>query len=349
MTILHRYLTKQILKYFAVVLIMVIAIYLSVDFFEKIDNFSEKGVSKTRALFFFFLNIPFIVGQITPAAIILAVIIVFGLMNKNNELIALKSCGISSMNLLKSPFFIGIALTLILFFLNETIIPISTSKADAIWLGEVEKRESYFKSKEKNIWIKGNRSISHITYFNPDKKTIFGITINFFDDNFRLIRRMDASRGEYKEGYWFLYDVLDNKTPHDSIKEKLDFLPEDLHQVVKKSQEMTIMELSMYIKKIEKEGYDAVIYKVDFYAKTAFPFICLIMSVIGSGISFKLKTKDALPISIAYGIAITFSYWIFYSFCLSLGYGEMLPPYIAAWITNIIFICFGAIFILNSE
>ena len=66
-------------------------------------------------------------------------------------------------------------------------------------------------------------------------------------------------------------------------------------------------------------------------------------------IAFRGKMKEGLPVSIAYGIGIAFLYWIFYSFCVSLGYGEMLPPIIAAWTANFIFLAFAVFILLNAE
>ncbi|MBW1841901.1 MAG: LptF/LptG family permease, partial [Deltaproteobacteria bacterium] len=44
-----------------------------------------------------------------------------------------------------------------------------------------------------------------------------------------------------------------------------------------------------------------------------------------------------------------FLYWIFYSFCLSLGKGEMLPPVIAAWTANLVFFCVGILTLMHAE
>jgi len=131
--------------------------------------------------------------------------------------------------------------------------------------------------------------------------------------------------------------------------EPLNLLPDDLIRVVKKSDEMTFKELLEYIVKIETEGYDATRYRVDLYAKIAFPFICVIMSLLGTGIALRGNIREGLPVSIAYGLGITFLYWIFYSFCVSLGYGGMLPPIIAVWLANLVFSCAGILLLLNSQ
>ena len=358
MSIINKYIAREIFRYFGIILAMVIGIYLAVDFFEKIDDFIEARLHFSMALFYFIFKIPLIISQIIPVCILLAVLIVFSLMSKNNEIVALKSSGVSIYYLLKPVLLIGLLFSILLFFLSEVIVPITMGKANIIWLKDVRK-ESAVISKEKDIWIKGNRLITHIKYYNPEAKAIFGITINNFDEDFGLIKRIDAKKGVFKQGKWSLHEVMEqnfNKEDgnnsimfYEEKREKLDFLPEDLKRVIKKSEEMNFNELLAYIKKVEAEGYDATIYRVDLHAKIAFPFICIIMCIIGTGIAAGTKIKESLPVSIACGLGVAFLYWVLYSFCVSLGYGEMLPSVIAAWAANLIFLCFGGFTLLNAE
>lgn len=358
MSIVFRYLTREIFKIFGIVLSMVIGIYVFLDFIEKIDHFMEAGLPFSRAFTFFLLNIPFIVSQITPIGILLAVLIVFGLMNKNNEIIALKCGGISLYYLLKPVLVIGILLSMLLFLISDIVVPITSTKANRIWFEEVKKKFSVT-SKEMNIWIKENRSIVHINYYNPANKTIFGVTVNNFDNNFRLIRRVDAKKGIYRDGKWYLFNILEQhlspKGENDVVRfyderiETLQFIPDDLKRVIKKPEEMSFRELQRYVSKIEAEGYDAAKYRVDLQAKIALPFVGLVMSIVGVGIAIRGKIKGGLPIGIAYGLGLAFLYWVSYSFCVSLGYGAVLPPFIAVWTANFVFLCFGFFSLLNAE
>ena len=107
MSILDRYLIVEIIKHFAIVLIAGTGIYLVVDFFENVDNFLAAGLTVKRMLQFLQLKLPLITAQITPVGILLAVLITFGLMNKNNEIIALKSGGMSVYSLIRPIFLRG--------------------------------------------------------------------------------------------------------------------------------------------------------------------------------------------------------------------------------------------------
>jgi lipopolysaccharide export system permease protein len=251
----------------------------------------------------------------------------------------------------------GLLTAACLFFLSEIVVPITISKANEIYRREVKKYT--VASTRKNIWFKGRHSISHISYFNPKDQTLSGITLNYFDRQFRLTRRIDAAKGRFEEGQWLFYDImeqiLDKKTGSYDVEFRsemvgdLDFLPEDLQRVVKKSEEMSFQELYHYVQDVEAEGYDATPYRVDFHGKFALPFACLILCVIGTGITLGKNTQRGLSIAIIYGMAVVFVYWIGQSFCLSLGYGGVLSPIIAAWTANFIFSCFAGVKLLNVE
>lgn len=357
MNIIHRYQQREIIKCMGIVLAAVVSIYVCVDFFEKIDNFMDAGVPPERVGLFFLYNIPFIIAQILPVCVLLSVLITFSLMIKRNEILALKSSGVSVYTLLRPALTIGICATIFLFLFSEWIAPITTRNANKIWLREVKKKSTVV-SREKDLWIKDQRMIAYIRYFNHAHKTPYGLTLYYFDDAFHLVRRVDAKRGEFQGDRWLLYKAMEQtRVPggeyevefHPALFAALNFKPEDLSSAMRASEEMGFQELLAYIKKVETEGYDATVYWVDLNGKIAFPFICVILSIVGAGISLRGNLREGMPVSVAYGLGVAFVYWVFYSFCISLGYGGLLPPLAAAWTANVIFFCFGAILLLNAE
>lgn len=358
MSIIDKYLTREIFKQFGLVLTAVVGIYIAVDIFENVDKFLESELPATRIITYVLLKLPLIFSQIIPVAILLSILITFGLMNKNNEITALKCGGISVYYLLRPIVIIGLIFMGILFVLSESIVPITISKANYIWRVEIKKK-TLMTARQKNIWIKGHRLIAYISYFNPKDLTISGVTLNYFDQEFNLIRRVDGSKGKFQNGQWVLFDlmeqVLDAESGtyrvrfHQEQEQQIDFLPEDLKRAAKKSEEMNFKELYAYVQAVESEGYDATPYRVDFHAKFALPVACFILCLIATGIAAKRRGREALSFVVAYGIAIVFLYWILHSFCLSLGHGGVLPPVLAAWISNFVFTCFAIFNLLTAE
>jgi lipopolysaccharide export system permease protein len=358
MNILNRYLIREFLKFFSIVQMVVLLIYISIDYLSNLDRFIKAGLPLSRGLTYVLLRIPYMTVLLTPVGILISVIIVFGLMNKKRELLALKTSGVSVFTMLKPFLAAGLFLSLCLFLMAEEIVPVAMTQARYLKTTEIRKKQMVT-SKEKNIWIKGERRITHIKFYDAMTHAIFGVTQTFFDNGFNLIRRIDSEKGEFKGGGWVLSGGMeqrvDPKTGEMSIAffdekpESLDFIPEDLNQVVKKSEEMGYRELYHYVKKMEAEGYDATLYRVDLIAKTAFPFVCILMCMTGIGITVKSRIDHGLPFYISSGIGISFLYWICYSFFLSLGYGGMLPPVAAGWGANVLLGLASLYMLINAD
>jgi len=358
MRLLHRYILKETIKSFMLVLAAIGIIFFLIDFIERIDNFMETDLPFSRFIEYMLLKVPFILSQILPICVLLAVLITLGLMIKNNEIMIIKGSGISIYFLLQPVILFGVASTAIMFMLSELVIPLTADKANYIWYKEIKNQKGHT-SREKNIWIRGDGLIANIAFFHPGNQTAHGITLYFFDENFKLSRRLDARNAYYKNDQWVfeksVYQLLEDTgetkkvTYPDQLAISLAFKPSDLVRVSKKSEEMSYSELKAYIQKIRQEGYDATIYQVDLYVKTAFPFICLIMSIIGSGTALKQTKISGLAQPIVFGVVAAFSYWMMNSISISLGHAGQLPSLLAAWSTNIVFGSFGLLSLLKAE
>jgi lipopolysaccharide export system permease protein len=358
MSILTKYLAREIIKNCCIVLAVVAVIYLAVDFFENIDDFLEVGVSIVPALGFFIFKIPFIITQVLPVGLLLAILISFGIMSKRNELIALKTSGVSIFHLFKPVATLGILSTLLLFYFSEFVVPATMARANRIYLRDVEK-VSALATPEKNIWIKGDHAIFNIAQYDPVNRVMYGFSAHYMDDRFELIKRLDAEQGHFKENQWVFENLLSQEInpatgePDISFDDRkaltIELLPDNLKQVAKSSDTMSFQALRSLIRKVEAEGYDATRYRVDLHKKIAFPVVCLIMCFVGTGVAVRGRLKEGLPVIVSYGMAIAFLYYIVLSLCINMGYGEYLPPVVAAWAANILFLCGGGILLINAE
>jgi len=358
MSIIHRYITRLFFKYLALVLVAVVGMYLCVDFFARIDKFYSRGIDPLKILFYFIYKIPLIISQITPAGVLLAVLSVFGLMGRNNEIIAIKSAGISPFYLLRPVLTIGVVLSLSLFLFSEIVVPVSIARANRIAMGE-KKARLKLESMRNNIWIRYRKGIAHVRYVDPSDGRLLGVTCYDFDDSFHLIRRMDARSAAWLGKGWVFSNALIQGFDGAGNIKNVDFYAQkrvawpvsadEFRPVVKNTEEMGYMALRNYVRRMEADGYDATHYRVDLDAKIAFPFVCLIMCLMGGGISLSGRPTEGMAASFGYGIVMAAIYWSGYSFCLSLGYGGILPPFIAAWTVNILSFCAAAVLILRLE
>ncbi|MFZ1983973.1 MAG: LPS export ABC transporter permease LptG [Desulfatitalea sp.] len=359
MTILVRYIIKEIAKHFGIIFVVVMGIYLAVDFIEKIDNFVEVNVPLSRALLYFAYKLPLILVQITPVGVLLAVLITFGLMGKNNELVALRSCGISLASLARPIFLCGVTGTLLVILTAEGVAPLTMVRANKIWLQEV-KGHRMTTTRQKDIWLKGEQSIIHLKFYQPDSKSAMGISVNRFDRQFNLVQRIDARQGVFMEGRWLLKDGIVQQREgakeawqvslFDAQQVDLPFTLDDLAKAAPQTEEMSFLQLYRYVEKVRADGYDAVRYQVDLQAKISFPFVCIIMTLIGAGLAARGKIRDGLAVSIIYGLGIIFLYAIaFFLLFMRLGYAGILPPVLAAWGVNVLFLCLAGYLFVNAD
>jgi lipopolysaccharide export system permease protein len=358
MNLINRYIIFEIVKFFVLTLIAVLCIFIAIDYLGTMDEFIDSHVSLLHTVQYVVFKIPFVTTQAMPVILLMAILIAFGLMSKNNELIILNASGISIYTLVRPVLIISAAAAMFLFYLTEHVVPLTMQQSNAIKQNEIRKAANV-NVKAENIWIKGQRRITHIKYFDPSSQAVFGLTRYFFDSQFRLVRRIDAKKAEYQNGRWILHQCMDQHlnaganipaiSLHDTLTENLELEPEDFSQIAHKSEEMNFRQLLDYIHKVESEGYTATVYRVDLNAKCAYPFVCVVMALVGIGLTARKRLDMGLPVSISYGIGIGFLYWIFQSICISLGYRGTLPPVVAAWTANFVFFCGGSLLIMNAE
>ena len=346
MTILDRYVTKEFIRLFVLVLALFTSLFLIVEFFERIRMFLSNNASLPQILSYFFFMIPMMISQTIPATVLLAALLTFSTLSKNSEVLAMKANGISLYRT-SLPVFIASLLICILAFLNsELVMPYSNQKADNIVYVEVQKREALGSFKQNQLWYRGQSGIYNFRLFDTKTNIIQGITINYLDKNFTLTARLDAEKAEWKDGKWVFYNLLithfGGEFPSlEWASSKVIDLPEkpaDFNLVQKEAEKMGYVELKNYIKKLQAEGYDATRYLVDMHGKIAFTLVIIILVTIG--ISFSLirtERSGGVMQSIGIGIIIGFSYWIVHAFSMSLGRSGSIPPVLSAWFANIIF------------
>lgn len=358
MLCLHRYWLKEFFKYFGIIQMIVLVLFVIIDYLSRLDKFLNSDLSLFGAMGYVLLKLPFMFVQLTPASILLSSIVVFALMNRNNELLAIRAGGISIYCFAKPVLAAGGVLALAIFLLGESLIPVTMSQANYIDNHILKKRKGYH-SVRQDVWIRSDDKMVHINFFDPQSQTISGVTITALDRNFQIQFRIDAEKGAWKEGAWVFENLVEQHhdqnsgdyvvARHSKKQLPLSFKPEDLGEITRKSDEMSFGQLRRYVAKVEQEGYNARIYKVDLYAKLAYPFICIVMVLTGAAAGIRSFVKDNLPLAIAFGLGVTFFYWVMYGFCLSLGYGGVLPPLLSAWTANIFFLSAGVLYLVNNE
>lgn len=296
--------------------------------------------------------------HMVPMAVLLSTLITLIILSRNREIVAMKASGISLFSICSPILLVSLLISLLLLILNESIIPYSIKKSEYIENVLINKEEPVGLFKENQIWYKSPGAIYNIRLFDPKKNILKGITINYFDKNFYLTRRIDGKEARWKPGQgWIFYEVIfrsrqkDGSFKLESFPEKSIPLPEsprDFKKVERKPEEMTFTELKDYIRQIKSEGYDATRYLVDLHFKTSFPFISFIMAILGAPFALKAEKGGGVTLGVGISIIIGFSYYLIYAFNQSLGHAEILPPIVSAWLTNALFGTIGILLFLGT-
>ena len=346
MTILDRYITREWVKIFLLVLLSFIAIYVIVDFFERLRMFISNSATVGQMLSYLLYTLPMVVSQAVPAAALLATLLTFGMFSKNNELTALKANGISLYRASVPVLMLALAACVTVFFLNEFITPRTNQMAKHVKLVDIQKQKKAGTFKQSQVWFRAKNSIYNFKVFDPDTQRLLGISIYYFDPDFRLVRRIDARSAQWKDGGWEFSDILAARFPDtafpvieriESMKIGIPEEPSDFQAVQRSADEMGYMELRDYVKRIREEGYDATRYETDLHGKVAFTLVSLFVVMIGIAFSMRHERSGGFAQGVGAGLIIGFSYWFVFAFCLSVGRAGTIPPLLAAWTTNLIF------------
>lgn len=357
MKIITRYFYKEFFTLFFISLLAFLIIYLVIDFFGKIDKFLEAGVSLKVAVSYFIYQTPFILQQMIPIAVLISVMLMLGIMNKHNEILALKNSGLSLFNIAYPLIAVSLLIGIGSFFLSESFVPITSSKANYIWNVRVEKRSPQGAYKLSHLWYRGEDSIYQIRTYDGRKRIIEGLSIFFFDKDFTLRRRIDAEQAAWTNQGWLLSNGLVQEINADGSRKSMRFkshlvnlpeTPENFERTMKSLEEMSFWRLRDYTRKIRQEGYDSTRSEVELNTKMAFPFISLVLTLVGFPLAFR-RRRGGIPLSITIAIGISFLYLFTFGLSRSLALSGALPPVLGAWLANLLFSLLGIYLILTVE
>ena len=102
---------------------------------------------------------------------------------------------------------------------------------------------------------------------------------------------------------------------------------------------MNIVELNQFLEQQRSKGSDSInIIQVEQHARYAYPVGTFILTLIGVSLSSR-KVRGGTGLHIGIGIALCFSYILFIRFFEEFAKSGTLPPWIAVWIPNILYLC----------
>jgi lipopolysaccharide export system permease protein len=213
--------------------------------------------------------------------------------------------------------------------------------------------------KRDKVWYRSKNMIYNLQLFDMNSKTIHGMALYTFDDDFNLLQVVNAEKAEYTEGKWKLENGIvtlfsaDNPFPMSQNFVEKDVViaetPKDFQEIEKEVDGLRFKELHQYIQRMKKAGADTKSYEVKFHSRFSVCFIPIVMCFLAVPFSLTSRREGGIAKDLGLCLVLTFFYWLFYSVGLSLGTNGALPPWLAAWLPSSIFVALAATLIARKS
>lgn len=319
------------------------------EFFERIDDFLEYHADLTAAINYFLFKIPLILYQVAPAAVLLASVLCFIILSRNNELTVLKASGFSLLSLAHPILLVALCLSLVSLGLQEYVVPYTNRKVVQIFNVQIKKEvpKSLFRNR---LWYRsGDGSLWKVSAVDSGGRSLRDVSI-FRLENDRLLERIDAREILWNGRNWVLRDgvIRDFRAPGQVTLSRFEQRPTtfaetplDFQELRRDPKQLSYQELSAYVQTLRRSGLDPTSYIVDREVKLSFPFAMVVMAVLGIPCSLRSPRAGSVAGGVALTLLIAAGFWVLLSVGISLGHGGRLPPFLAAWGANAVSLSVG--------
>ncbi|MCU0651163.1 MAG: LptF/LptG family permease, partial [Candidatus Omnitrophica bacterium] len=328
-------------------------LYTIIDMFSHLDVILKHAVSLDTLLRYYMSYLPIIFTQVAPISCLLAALYTFARMNKDNEIIAMRSSGLSIMRISRIVVIFGLLISLAVFWVNDKLSPkamLTSRQIQQQMESDSAKAARDKKTPEviRDFTVYGlNNRLFYINKFYPLSNTMEGITVLEHDEKQELVKKIVASKGVFTDGQWRFYqtisDVYDKNgritQEHAYIEEEIMPITETPKDFLNQRQHpdyMNISQLKDYIMRLSKSGAVTVIRSltIDLYQRYTAPFTSFMIVLLSIPFSLKMRKRATGLSSLGVALMVGFLYYILNAVSIALGKAGILPPFICASLTH---------------
>ncbi|QHN03872.1 LPS export ABC transporter permease LptF [Granulicella sp. WH15] len=383
--ILDDYIMREFGANFALVLGSLSTLFLIFTFFELIGDIIKNRTPLVTVGDYLLNLIPFILYNVTPLCVLVAVLITFGSLSRSSELTAMKASGLSLYRIVAPVLVLTAVVGVSLFAFDEFYLPAANRRQEALRYVIKGKPAQTFLRPDRQ-WISGQTvaedrtnspiapgdplptkltndlptRIFYYQFFDSDRNVFANITVFEFDPaSFTLKKRIFASsaRWDARVNRWVFENGWQRSFAGETIASYDPFVltsfpeireqPQYFKKEDRQSQEMSFNELTAYINDLRQSGFDVKRLSVQLNRKIAYPAITLVMAVLA--VPFALSTgKRGGVAGFAVAILLAVLYLGVSSLFEAMGNVNTLPPPLAAWTPDLLFTFAGAYFLLRT-
>lgn len=355
MKLLRKYTLRELVAPFFGSLLVFTFIFIVGNLVKLADLIINRGVNVLDVLKVVAFLMPRLLSFTIPTSTITSILLVFGAMSQNNEIIAMKASGINVFRMLMHVIMVGMVISVCSLFLNDQILPKAHYEyRKALKSVVVKKPLAYIQPgrfikqfDDYIIFIReidGNQ-LKNITIYEPQEdkptRTIIAESGEVISDEVNKTLSLKLYNG-----------TSDEPNPKDpSVFYKLDFetfilppfsLGEHDH-VAKKTKDMSIDELYhkmnrelQGIGKPTKHQREMLArLKSEIHKKVAFSFAPLIFTIIGIPLAL-LTRRGETVISFGLALLVISVYYIMFTWAQTAAIKGGFEPWLAMWLPNIL-------------
>ena len=344
MKIYTRHVLKSFLSLFLLVFVSAVAIFLIIDFVGNSRIWLTRPPAERTT---YYLNyLPYIAYLICPIALLLAAVFSVGNLAKHLELVALRSAGVSVTRILMPIVWVGVFLSVAMFFLQDRILPDANHKRFQIQEpGPGMFNGSDPRERSNYLYTAEDGTLVYFQFYSGQRLTGSMVTALQLKDG-RPALRIDAAQVQWKDSIWQFQDGTLREFHGDSVTARafnewtlsgFRDNPEDLLDERVYPDEMSQAELGRRIAVLHRTGEPSHGLQTHWHFRIASALVNVLMAMIGALLAAN-AVRSGLARNFGIGLLITFLYYVALRLGLVIGENGGLTPWVAAWFGNLIFI-----------
>ncbi|MCC6533189.1 MAG: LPS export ABC transporter permease LptG [Burkholderiales bacterium] len=286
MTLIRRYLVKEVFSATAFVFAALVSLFALFDLIRELKDLGQGNYRLPQIIGYVLLSMPGHVYELFPIAVLIGTIFALAQLASNSEYTVIRVSGVSVQRFAAVLAQIGIALAIANFLVGEFIAPAAEQAAQRLRVrattGVVA---SDFRS---GLWVKEARSFVNVQQPLPDA-SLKGVRIYEFDQDYRLRSISHAQSGHYqKDDRWLLSDVV--KTVFEDTRTRVERLehtywvsvltPAILDVLLVDPEQRSARDLFYYVQHLRENRQQSARFEIALWTKFTYPLAVVVMMVL---------------------------------------------------------------------
>jgi lipopolysaccharide export system permease protein len=344
--IIDRYLIREFFVFLALGLAVAGVLFVIVDLLQTLDRFLRIKPPLIHIVLHFAYRLPAALHEGLPVAVLVATIFLFLALSRYHELTALKAAGVSLYRVSAPILLVGVLLAVGAAIFQELALPRLNEAGEEIDRVKIRGQLPRHLQSRQRLWLRSSDTrFYRVELLNPASSDMYGVTLLELDRDFRLLSRLDSQGARWTPAGWDLSQGAYREIGADGKIQTIPFTQttlelketiEDFTGMQKPVSVMSYRELREYVARLEAAGFHVKKYLVELYSKLSFPLVNVVMVFVA--IPFALQSpRSSRVFGIGLAVGIMAAYLVVHYVALAFARADLLPPLLAAWTANVIF------------